>query len=257
MNLLIVDDQPVILQGILNGVQWDILQFEKVLTAKNYEQAVSMFSEDSIDILLTDIEMADKSGLDLIEWVNVNHASTQCIVLSCHDDFHLAQRAIRLECLDYVLKPVPYEILTQLLYQAQQRVREAQGQMLIEDYGRVYMRQLQGETPDSAAEGIVDMTTDYIKAHIGEDISVETLAKLAGLSPRHLSRLFQKKVGSAIGEYITEQRMLLASELLRDARVSVTLVSDRVGYNNYSYFIRQFRKRFGITPGEYQKQYYT
>ncbi len=53
---------------------------------------------------------------------------------------------------------------------------------------------------------------------------------------------------------ITKERMIIAAELLSDPAISVTLVSDRCGYCNYSYFIRQFKKYHGVTPGEYQKQ---
>ena len=53
---------------------------------------------------------------------------------------------------------------------------------------------------------------------------------------------------------MTQQRMVLAAELLREPGISVTIVSDRVGYSNYSYFIKQFRKYHGMTPREYQKK---
>ena len=76
MNLLIVDDEVQILQGLLSGIRWELLQFQEVLTAKNYSQAVEAFQNWQIDILLSDIEMTDQSGLDLIEWVNEHYPET-------------------------------------------------------------------------------------------------------------------------------------------------------------------------------------
>ena len=255
MNLLIVDDEPVVLNGILNGVQWEILRFQNVMTAQDFEEAQEIFRERKIDVLLTDIELTGRSGLDLIEWVNENYPGVICIVLSCHDEFNFAQRAVRLECTDYVLKPVPYEILTDTLKKASEKVVALRGQSAMADYGKAYFTYLKGERSSNVAGDPVETALGYIKAHISEELSVEQLAKLACVSPRHLSRLFQKKLGLNVAESIIKERMTVAAELLQDPEISVTLVSDRCGYCNYSYFIRQFKKYYGISPGEYQKQH--
>ena len=57
MNILIVDDEELAVQGILDGVNWEQLRFDKVLTARSYEDAVSIFGNTYIDILVSDIEM--------------------------------------------------------------------------------------------------------------------------------------------------------------------------------------------------------
>lgn len=255
MTILIVDDEPIILQGIVNGIQWDILDFQKIITAKNYEQAKNIIGAEPVDVLLTDIEMTDKNGLDLIQWINEQDLDMKCIVLSCHDRFEFAQRAVRLECFDYILKPVPYETLTQDLLRAQNRIRQERGQLLLESYGRDYVKKLSEPMKMDLSEDTLEIAKAYIQAHISEDTSVEALAKEVHVSPRHLSRLFQKEFRKSVGEYITDQRMLLAGELLRTTGLTVTLVSDRVGYSNYSYFIKQFKRFYGLTPKEYQRRF--
>lgn len=254
MTLLIVDDEPLVLQGVLDGVQWDLLDFRHVLTARSDGQARKILAEQSVDILLTDIEMGDKSGLDLIQWVNETRPEIKCIVLSCHDEFDFAQRAVRLECFDYVLKPAPYETLTQVLAKARERVLREQGQSLLEHYGKEYVKKQGRGQEERSPEDVLDTAERYIRDHISVEISVETVAKKAHVSPRHLNRLFQKKHGKPVSDYVTGQRMILAAELLRGSELSVTIVSDRVGYSNYSYFIKQFKKYHGITPREYQKK---
>lgn len=96
MNLLIVDDEQQILQGILSGVSWELLGFSEVFTAGGYEQAVEIFEHHPIEILLSDIELDRRSGLDLIEWVNDHSPDTACLILSCHEDFNFAKRAVKL-----------------------------------------------------------------------------------------------------------------------------------------------------------------
>ena len=130
MKLLIVDDEIWAIQGILDGVNWDKLGFDEVLTACSYAQAVSAMQSASIDVLLSDIEMPDESGLELVAYANAHSPGTACIILSCHDEFDYAQQAVKLNYLAYVLKPVYYETLTEILKKAMDFVREQNGQKI-------------------------------------------------------------------------------------------------------------------------------
>ena len=118
MKLLIVDDEMYAVQGILDGVDWETLGFEEVLTAYSYTQAVKKMQDTFVDVMLCDIEMPDESGLELVAYANAHSPGTACIILSCHDEFDYARQAVKLDCLDYVLKPVRYETLTEILQKA-------------------------------------------------------------------------------------------------------------------------------------------
>lgn len=253
MNLLIVDDELYAIQGILEGVRWDVLEFKEVFTAKSYSHAVDILHSNRIDIMLCDIEMPDVSGLDLIAWTNIHSPETECIILSCHDEFDFARRAVSLKCLDYVLKPVPYELLTEVLKRAVGVVKTKHKQTALESYGKVYIHNLAEKTfEDSDKDDIVDIVSKYISNHISDSMSVEGLANLVYVSPDHLTRSFKKRFNLTVSDYIMQQRMLIAGELLENTNMSVTMVSAEVGYGNYSYFIKLFRKFFGKTPREYQ-----
>jgi two-component system response regulator YesN len=120
MNLLIVDDEPWAVQGILDGINWEQLNFSKVLTAGSYREAVGIFENTYIDILVSDIEMPGESGLKLIEYANTHSPNTECIILTCHDEFDYAKKAISIGIEDYLLKPfTPDEILSSLTKTAQ------------------------------------------------------------------------------------------------------------------------------------------
>ena len=73
------------------------------------------------------------------------------------------------------------------------------------------------------------------------------------VNPEYLSRLFKKKHHKTLNEYITSERMQLAAEMLRGSNLTVSTISARVGYPNYSYFTRIFKKYYGVTPREYQQ----
>ena len=125
MRILVVDDEYFAVQGILNGVNWDVLPYEEILQAGSYGQAVELLTPKPVDVVLCDIEMPDESGLELIAWVNEHWPETECIILSCHDEFDYARQAVSLNCLEYALKPVRYDRLTQMLRHAAEGWRKS------------------------------------------------------------------------------------------------------------------------------------
>ena len=256
MKLLIVDDEMWAIQGILDGVNWDKLGFDEVLTAYSYAQAVSVMQSAFIDVMLSDIEMPDESGLDLVAYTNAHSPGTACIILSCHDEFDYARQAVKLNCLDYVLKPVHYETLTEILKKAMDHVREQNNRQMMENFGQDY---IDGMAKKSRGDYIsaADTAEQYIKEHLDEELSVKKLASLAFISSDHLTRLFKKKFGMTVTDYILDRRMKLAAELLKNPDLSITMVSNSVGFGNYSYFTEQFKRFSGLTPRDYQKRFLT
>ena len=254
MRLLIVDDEYFAIRGIMDGVNWEVLQFDEILQAGSYGQAVELLERQPVEILLCDIEMPDESGLELIEWVNGHYPDTECIILSCHDEFDFARQAVRLKCLDYILKPVRYEFLTEVLGKAMETVEKKHRQSALEDYGKLYVESIaQSRKKDSI--DVVDTVVDYINQHLSEELSVRSLANMAYVSPDHLTRSFKKRFSMTVSDYILQRRMTLAGELLRDNKLTITMVSDCVGFGNYSYFTEQFKKYYGMTPREYQNSF--
>jgi two-component system response regulator YesN len=110
-NLLIVDDENYMVEDIKASVDWARLGISNIFTAFNMRQAKEIFKTKVINIMLSDIEMPQGSGLELLTWVRENYPKTQSIFLTCHADFSYAKEAVRLGSFDYILKPIPYEEL--------------------------------------------------------------------------------------------------------------------------------------------------
>lgn len=207
-----------------------------------------------IEVLLCDIEMPDESGLDLVEWVNAHSPETVCIILSCHSEFDFARQAVQLECMDYVLKPVRYEALTEILGKAKAEVEKSRHRSMMENYGQLYLDQ-KAKAASKDYVDIFEAVSEYIDTHLDSEMSVRELAGMVYVSADHLTRTFKKKCGLTVTDFILKKRMELAGELLKKPELTVTMVSDSVGFGNYSYFTEQFKKYYGMTPREYQKQY--
>lgn len=91
----------------------------------------------------------------------------------------------------------------------------------------------------------------YIEEHYrGGELSA--LAQRLGCSLYWLSRIIRQTTGKTYTELVQEKRLMQAAYLLRNTTLSITDISLDIGYNNFSYFYRIFKKRFGMTPRDYR-----
>jgi AraC-type DNA-binding domain-containing proteins len=93
---------------------------------------------------------------------------------------------------------------------------------------------------------------NYIEEHYTETISLETMASIAGFSPRYFCRFFRKMTQSTPTEYLNYFRIECACEQLVETSGSVTDVALSCGFNDISYFIKSFHKAKGMTPKQYR-----
>ncbi len=89
---------------------------------------------------------------------------------------------------------------------------------------------------------------DFIHAHLAENISLEQIAAVEYLSPYHFLRLFKQTYGISPHQYIIQQRVRRASELLEHTRMTVQEIAVAVGFYNHTHLIRHFKRLTGRTP---------
>ena len=94
MTILLVDDERQVLDGILHGVNFTALGFTKILTARSGEEAQEIILREKIDILVTDIEMADLSGLGLLEWIRDKGYRILTIYCTAFRNFDYAKKRL-------------------------------------------------------------------------------------------------------------------------------------------------------------------
>ena len=124
MKLLIVDDEIRAVQALVKRVNWQEYGFELPLAAYSKAQAQGVFQQQEIHLMLCDIEMPQGSGLELFEWVKTYYPLTECIFVTCHDEYSYLRSAMQLGSCDYLLKPINRAELTETLEKLKQRIRE-------------------------------------------------------------------------------------------------------------------------------------
>lgn len=120
-------------------------------------------------------------------------------------------------------------------------------------YNVIYNMQMEYNLPYSNSQ-IIGPAIDYIHSNYHkENISVEHLSSLCGISAVHLRNTFIKKFALSPIKYINNLKMARAKELLNSQFYTISEICFLSGYNNESYFCREFKKHFGITPSEYMR----
>ena len=116
LKVLLVDDEPFILQGLQVLVDWEKEGYEVPLTAANGEEALHILLEQHVDLVISDINMPVMTGLELLRQIRQVHTlDTWFVILSGYAEFSYAQEAMRYDCTDYILKPVEKDVLISLL----------------------------------------------------------------------------------------------------------------------------------------------
>ena len=124
MNVLVVDDQIEVVEGIKNGVRWNRLEIDEVYYCFNVMQAKELMKQHRIHILLSDIEMPMESGLELFAWTRRNYPDIQGIFLTSHAEFEYAKEALKLGSFDYILQPAKYEDIEDAIYRVLKEIRK-------------------------------------------------------------------------------------------------------------------------------------
>lgn len=93
---------------------------------------------------------------------------------------------------------------------------------------------------------------EYIQAYLNQNIQLKDLAQMLNLSQFHFSRLFKQSLGITPYQYLMQQRVEKAQQLLKQTNDSITNIALECGFSSHSHFGLQFRQITGITPKVYR-----
>lgn len=99
---------------------------------------------------------------------------------------------------------------------------------------------------DKTIEGVLN----YINSNLENDLSIDTIASEFFISKYYLMRKFKNQIGSSIHNYVVQKRLILARSLISDG-LSMSSLCSRCGFNDYSSFVRAFKKVYGVSPSNY------
>lgn len=103
------------------------------------------------------------------------------------------------------------------------------------------------------APGSLRRVVDYIEAELSRPFTIEALAQVAGVSPRHFMRAFRESTGQTPLRFVYSLRLARAKEFLLDPRRTATEVALDCGYSHAQHFSAAFKKATGVTPSDFRR----
>lgn len=238
MKVLIVDDEPYMIEYIKKLVDWENYGFYQVLTAKGGSMARDLLQECQPELLITDIKMPKVSGLDLSRIIKENNYPTKVIIISGYSEFEYAKQAISYGVSEYLVKPVLKNDFVEAL------------ECILE---KSFDKQIDAEEVLGNQRDVVSYVKQYIEENYNKNLSLDALGEIAHLHPAYLSKIFKEATDVNLSNYITGVRMQKAAQLLEETELRIHEVMEQIGYQKCQYFSKLFKDKYGVTPKEYRR----
>lgn len=246
-TVLLVDDHPHLVEHLSTVIPWAELGVARVHTGNSGDEALETIRNNRIDILVTDIRMPGMDGLQLIGQARALRPEIGCILLSGYGEFEYAQKAIELQAFRYLLKPVRPEVFVSVIRElTNNRDRTS-------DDGKEPAAELRPANKQEVQRRLIDSVRDYVRLHIGGDLTLAAIAEHVYLHPVYLSKVYKEITGTNMSEFILDARMAKAKELLRHPGLRIYEIGEAVGYRSTQHFITEFKKHTGMTPKQFRE----
>lgn len=239
IKLLIADDEDAIRRGTAKYIRLHSDRFEKIYEAENGQEAIDCILKYQPDILLLDVQMPLKNGIDVMREADKAGLHPVTIILSGYDEFKYAQQAIKYGAKEYLLKPTRAADILACL-----------NRLADEHFGKELC-----QTESDCEEQInylIKEAQEYITEHYFEDITLSSVAECIGISGGYLSTLFMQQLGIGFVEYLHEIRIDRACSYLEQNYLKTYEIAYKVGFRDEKYFSRVFKKIKGMSPKEYR-----
>ncbi|WP_211746242.1 response regulator [Paenibacillus sp. Marseille-Q4541] len=246
-KLLIMDDEPQILEGMKRILNWEQYGFGQIETCESTESAISKVVDHLPDIAIFDVCVGKNLGYEAIRTLNNLHIPTKYIIMSGYSEFKFAQEAIRCGVKDYLLKPIDRIKLQQVIEKI--IVEDLKGTLGNSSNDRLNKDPVLGVSYDSLSK-LVNRILLMIKTEYGQNITLKSVAERFQMNSTYLGQLFLKETKMKFSEYLMAHRMLLAQERIQMTGDKISSIALSVGYNNLNYFYTHFQSFFGKSPSD-------
>ena len=247
--LLIVDDNKDLREYVSSLFQEDF----SIVTEANGRSGFAKALDVVPDLIITDLMMPEEDGLTFTKNCKSNEATSHIPILMLTAKAGDENELIGLEtgADAYLTKPFSTEILKATVHNLQESRR-----ILQERFSQEIVLLPKDIATNSIDEKFLENLQDVMDQQLVEsDFNTEAFAKAVGMSRMQLHRKLKALTGLSATEFIRNQRLKLAAQLLKKSEINVSQVGYTVGFNNHSYFTKCFKEQYGCSPSEYIKKF--
>ncbi|MET1250168.1 response regulator [Sporolactobacillus sp. STCC-11] len=230
MNVLMVDDEYLELEQLTQLIYKRYPNWN-VFSAEDGTEATSIASTHLIHLALLDIHLSGESGLDLADKLQSLSKGIKFVIITAYQDFEYAKRAIKLNAIDYIVKPIIQKELYEVLDSLGKKSRSPSVTPLLE-------------------KGMKFVQNNYAK-----NIHLQDVAEHIHVSANYLSKKFNDELHASFNDYLAQLRINQAKSLMIEhPEYSLQYISDAVGYSSQNYFTNSFKKYEQMTPTQFKRE---
>lgn len=246
-KVVIIDDEPIIVEGLSKAVPWEKWDCQVVATAGSGQGGIEIIQRENPDILFSDIRMPGMDGLTMIAALKSEHPHMQIAILTGFRDFEYAREAIRLGVTRFLLKPSKMDELEEAV------------SVMVENLSDRKMGMGADKTeqePEEMAAGsfIAQNAVKYIEENYMEKLKLSDVADHVYVSQWHLSKVLNQHVEKSFSDILNHVRIEKAKELLWEPSLRIGDIAEKVGFLDMAHFSRVFKKYTGVSANEFRNQ---
>lgn len=251
-SVVIIDDEPIIVEGISRMVSWEKYNCKLVATANDGTEGAEVIREYKPDIVITDISMPGQNGLEMIAGLKSEFPNMMLSILTGYRNFDFAQQAIRLGVTRFLLKPSNMDEIEEAIVTMTNKLVEFKKEdtVLEQNSGSTAL----DEDNSIASSFIVKNALKYIERNHVQKLTLSDVAEKTYVSQWHLSKLLNRHTGKNFSEILNSVRIEEAKKMLKDPALRIGEIAEMVGFIDMAHFSRVFKKLIGISANEYRKR---
>lgn len=215
-------------------------------------QALANLQKENRDLVLLDAGSDPASALELLHQIKSSLPALPVIFLTETGSEELAVNAFRLGARDYLRRPFDVvRLKARVDHFLALRRRGGESRVCV-PLDEDLLGPVQEKDEDPYIPPNILRVLAHLEAHLQENLSLEAMAREAGLSPNHFCRTFRKLLGMSPMRFVCYQRVQKAKRLLQRDDLNISAVAEKAGFGNLNNLSRWFRVFEGTTPSRYR-----
>jgi len=253
-RILVVEDEILVARELQSYLQR--LEYEVVGIAVRASTVMQQVTETIPDLVLMDINLqGNQDGIELAGEIR-DRFQIPVVYITAYSDDRTLERAKQTNPFGYVVKPFRSSDLRVAVELALFR-RQAEGneslRSALADPGESFSESFSESQLSGLPPSKLRTVLAYIPANLTQDLSQETLAHEIGMTPDYFARLFKRSVGVTVRQYVIQQRVEQAKQLLRQSDLSIAEIAIECGFANPSHLALHFKRMVGMSPKQFRR----
>lgn len=251
-KVLIVEDEDIMRKGLMFMPQWQEVDCIVVGEAANGQDGLEEIQKYRPDIVIVDINMPVMDGLEMLE-KSIREYGYDAIIVSSYGEFEYARRGISLGVTEYLLKPINYSKLYEAIRKIQEKrnknksIKNTMNQIDVEKKKLGVLESEERKTGNRYVDFMIKTIHDKYPTRL----ALADISKQCQMSCTYLNVKFKNETGYTFNDYLNRYRIQKAVDLLKENRYKIYEIAEMVGFSDYKYFIKVFKKYIGCSPARF------